>query len=385
MGENRLTMKSPRFLALALTAATALVPTTATAREQVDATGLTAVARIPYQGGTDLDFLGKYVYAGQEGNEGGVRIIDVSGAKARQVGFFRCPGNQNDVAVVRRGLIAIAYHSSQCGPQEEHGVRLVNVRNPKRPRILGSVELPEGTHTVTKYPGKPILYASPGGLLNSDGIEQILDISNPRKPAVAATYTPNPAGCHDISWYFDDDEKLAFCPGLSGLDIWDVTDPLAPALISHTANPFMDFMHYALPTADGNHLVVSDENFEAHECASGQSPTGSLYVYDISAREAPLLVGKFGPPRGAAPAGGAATPVCTSHNFNWIPGTQNLVVSWYTGGTNVIDLSDPMAPVEIAHYAPADANTWSSYFYRGRIYVNDLNRGLEVLKLDLPE
>lgn len=340
------------------------------------------VKRFPYEGGTDIDFFGDFAYAGSEGNEGGIRIFDVARKVPQQVAFVACPGSQNDVAMASKRLLALAYHSGGCGAKPGAGVQLIDVGNPKRPRYLGQVELPGGTHTLTKYPGKPIIYASPGGLLNGRGIEQILDISDPRKIEVAATYTPNPAGCHDITFFFKKDTKLAFCPGLSGTDIWDVSDPLKPKTISHITWPVQDFHHLAVPTPDGKYLVISDENFEAHDCTSGQSPTGAMYVWDISSPATPVLAGKFSPQRGAAAVGGVATPVCTSHNMNFIPGTRLLVSSWYTMGTSVIDFSNPSSPEEVAFYQPDDVDTWSSYWYRGRIYANDLARGFEILELD---
>lgn len=370
--------RTPAAASIALLMAFAAAPAAAAPIAQDD---VKVVAHFEYEGGTDLDFLGDYVYAGQQGDQGGVHVLDVSGSKPRKVGFISCPGSQNDVAMVKKGLLALGYHNGRCGKEGAAGVRLIDVKRPNRPRYLGSVDLPGGTHTITVYPGKPIIYASPGGLLNGGGVEQILDVSNPSKIEVAATFLPSPGGCHDVTFFFTGDDKLAFCPGLHGLQIWDVSDPLAPAILSHTFNPFMDFMHYAVPTPDGRYLVVSDENFEAHDCTTGQSPTGAMYVYDISDPRVPLLAGHYAPRRGAAPVGSPVTPYCTSHNMNFIPGTRILVSSWYTGGTSVIDFSNPALPSEITYYQPEDANTWSSYWYRGRIYSNDLNRGLEVLEI----
>jgi hypothetical protein len=74
---------------------------------------------------------------------------------------------------------------------------------------------------------------------------------------------------------------------------------------------------------------------------------------------------------------------CTAHNFNFIPGTKMLVAAWISGGTNVIDLTDPASPKEVAHYSPDEAVAMSSYWYRGLIFVADFARGLDVLELDL--
>ena len=335
------------------------------------------VKNFAYTGGTDLDFSGNLIYAGRQGAEGGVGIYR-GGKNPKQVGFVNCPGDQNDVAVVKPGLLAIGAHSSQC-TKFKAGVGLFDVKNPKRPKFLSDVGLPGGTHTLTVYPGKPIIYASPGGLANGGSVEQILDASNPKKLKVAATFKPNQAGCHDVTFSFKKGRKLAFCAGLTEVQIWDVKDPLKPVTIGRIASPTF-FPHSAVATPDGKYVIVGDEAFGVHDCVGGV--TGSMYAYDISTPEVPLLVGHFGPPRGATPAGTFVTDWCTAHNYNFIPGTRIMVASWYTGGTNVIDWTNPTLPVEIAYFQPEDADTWSSYWHKGHIYANDLNRGLDVLKIN---
>ena len=337
------------------------------------------VTSIPYTGGSDIAFQGKYVYFGQLGNEGGVRILDASGKVPKEIAFIPCPGSQNDVAVVRPGLLALGYHSGQCGGIPGAGVRLIDVSNPKKPRFLSSVELPGGAHTITVYPGTDLIYASPGGLANGGGTEQILDASNPNKLKVAATFEHQEIGCHDITFARSPDERmLAFCPGGGEVSIWDVTDELAPVVIAHGFTPSF-FPHAAVPTPDGEYLVMTDEAFVAHDCMGG--PTGSVWVFDIRTPEVPVLAGHWGPQRGAAPAGTIASDWCTAHNLNFVGNTRQAVISWYTGGTSVVDFSDPLMPKEVAYFMPDDGNSWSSYFFDGRIYTNDLNRGIDVLQV----
>ncbi|MFN2388679.1 MAG: LVIVD repeat-containing protein [Actinomycetota bacterium] len=329
-----------------------------------------------FTAGTDLAFSGKYVYAAQQGPEtAGIHIIDASGKKPREVGFFKCSASQNDVAVVRPGLLANAYHSGNCGGPGG-GVSLIDVRNPKRARVLGAVtNLPGGSHTLTVYPGKPIIYASPGGLANGGGTEQILDVSNPRKPKVAATYLPSRIGCHDLTFSFTKERKLAVCAGLTETQIWDVSDPLAPETIGRIVNPLMFFPHSAAVTDDGRYLVLGDEAFAADDCVGG--PLGALWVYDISNPAAPVPMSYYGASRGPA----VSSPEvdrgdwCTAHLFNFVPGTYTLVSSWYAAGMNVLDLSDPRMPREIAHYQEDETNYWSAYWYDGRIWANDRERG----------
>ena len=337
------------------------------------------VTSIPYQGGSDIAFQGKYVYFGQLGDEGGVRILDASGKVPKEIAFIPCPGSQNDVAVVRPGLLALGYHSGRCGALPGAGVRLIDVSNPQKPKYLSSVELPGGAHTITVYPGTDIIYASPGGLANGGGTEQILDASDPNNLKVAATFRPQQIGCHDISFARHPDERmLAFCAGGGEVSIWDVTDELAPVVIAHGFTPSF-FPHAAMPTPDGEYLVMTDEAFVAHDCMGG--PTGSVWVFDIRTPEVPVLTGHWGPQRGEAQVGGVQSGWCTAHNLNFVGKTRQAVISWYTGGTSVVDFTDPLMPKEVAYFMPDDGNSWSSYFYDGYIYTNDLGRGIDVLKV----
>lgn len=335
-----------------------------------------------FDGGTDIDFQGKYVYAAQQGAGGGVHIFDASRKKPREIGFVACPGEQNDVAVVKKGLIALGYHSSSCGVPGK-GVRLIDVSNPKKPRFLGQVETPGGSHTITKYPGKPIIYASPGGLpVNGGGVEQIVDVSNPQKPRIVNTFRPNPSGCHDLTFDIRKGRKVAFCPGFGETQIWDVSKPTKPETIGHVPNPLMFFQHSAAVSPDGKYLVLGDENFALDECVGG--PAGALYIYDLSNLTAPTPVGYFGIDRGPTPVSSPdidRSAWCTAHLFNFIPGTRTLVSSWYAAGMNVIDLSDPSNPEEIEYYGGDGVNYWSAYWYDGRIWANDRVRGLDVFKV----
>jgi hypothetical protein len=82
---------------------------------------------------------------------------------------------------------------------------------------------------------------------------------------------------------------------------------------------------------------------------------------------------------------------CTAHNYTIIPqpdGRQILVSAWYEGGTSVIDMTNPAAASEIGFFDaqanPASSDAWSSYWYNGFIYVNDIARGLDTLAFNDP-
>ena len=387
-----------KFLALASALAViSAVPATAAPekREADKSDNVELIANFDYKnedksffgGGTDLAFQGKYVYAMQQGPGGGVHIFKHSKTGTpKKVSFVPCPGEQNDVASVKPGLIAIATHTSQCGGTAG-GVRLLDVSNPKQAKQLGAVnDLPGGSHTLTVYPGTSIIYASPGGLANGGGVEQIIDASNPSKPKVAATFKPNDAGCHDLEFYISKDKKIAVCAGVGESQIWDVSDPLKPVTIAHIPNPANQFNHSAAVSHDGKLLIIGDEAIGGSECVGG--PTGALFAYDITDPSLPIPQGYFGIDRGPLPVGSSnvdRNTWCSAHLFNFVPGTYTLVTSWYAAGMNVVDFSNPTVPTEIAHYMGTGddiTNYWSAYWYDGRIYANDRVKGLDVFEVE---
>lgn len=354
------------------------------------------VKRFAYKGSVEVAGQGDFVYAGEldgitrrgeKRNKGGMRVFDIRGNRPRQVGFLHCPGNDNDVEIVKPGLVAMGYQTSLCALGGT-GFFLIDVKDPTRPRIIGNLQLPGGAnaHTIQPYPGGDYLYVSPGGLRNGAAIEYIADISNPRKPKVAATFKPNEAGCHDLSFHFTKDRKLGFCSGLGETQIWDVEDPLEPQIIGRIVNPAIQFHHYAVASSDGKLLAIDDEAFAAHDCRSGQSIFGRVWVYDISNPALPVVQGSFAPPRaGDAIVGNYvdwAPSWCLAHLIDWQPGTYNLAVPWFSGGVSVLDFSEPSAPEEIAYYQAEPSASYAVAWHRGRLYASDNFQGLLVLQIE---
>ncbi len=349
------------------------------------------------RGGTDMAFQGRHLYAaeqGLDGRGGGIHIFDVGGRKPRKVSFLPCGGWQNDVAVVKPGLIAIGYHDGKlnCG-NPGGGVTLIDVSRPQKPRLLGTTpgDVPPGEdplggggiHTLTVYPGTSFIYGSPGGRQAGyeTGIETIVDVSDPRQPKVVATFDSG-IGCHDITFDIRADRKLAFCVGIGETQIWDVSDPLSPEVIGHIVNPIHSFQHSAAVTPDGAYVVIGTETL-ANDCMGG--PTGGLFIYDIAEPRAPILAGYFGAQRGATRVYNFVTDpgfdqLCAPHLFNFIPGTRLLVSGNGSGGMNVVDFADPASPEEVAHYMSDTTDYWAAYWYDGRIYANGV-RALDVLEV----
>ena len=360
---------------------------------------------ISYDGGTELAASGKYVYTGEldgaaaspsrgtKPDEGGLHIIDVSGKKPKEVGFLHCPGNDNDVEVVRPGLVTMSFARNKCAPSAGEGLMTIDVSNPRKPRILGSVNT-NAAHTQKPVPGTNLIYMSGGNLAGSAFRGAVIvDVSNPSQPKVAGT-AANVMDCHDVSFYMTKDKKLGVCAGAVGTgetQIWDMSDPMNPAVLGRIFNPLIQYSHYGVVSPDGNVLAIDDEAFAAHECYTGQSPTGRVWLYDITNPMTPIPMGSMAAPRGGGEPGGTGTfgnyagwapSWCLSHGLDWQPGTRNLGVTWFTGGWSVLDVRDPLNPTEVAWGQSENASTYSILWGKnGDLYTNDFTNGFDAFKV----
>ena len=159
--------------------------------------------------------------------------------------------------------------------------------------------------------------------------------------------------------------------------IWDISDPENPTVVSHIVNPAINIHHSTTFSWDAQTLVIGDElggALATPGCfTGGHAPLGALWFYDVSDPSAPEPRGSFQIPQQEVSA------FCTAHNFNTIPlrGDRDvLVTAWYNGGTAVVDFTDPSAPEQVGFAIPAEggrAAAWSSYWYRGVIYANNFD------------
>jgi choice-of-anchor B domain-containing protein len=127
-------------------------------------------------------------------------------------------------------------------------------------------------------------------------------------------------------------------------------------------------------TGNGKYLFTTDEILTA--------PVGKLKIWDIQDVMNPVYLTSW------SPAG------CDSANVHNIDFYGNLaVISHYTAGLRVLDVSNPIAPVEIAWYDTYPRNngtSWEgckgSYMFpaSGKIIVNDKQTGFYCLKIGIP-
>lgn len=375
---------------------------------------------------SDLAFWGHYAFAG---NYLGFRVLDISDPEAPVVlSDFRCNGAQGDVSVYGNLLFqsvdAPQNHggcsSSGVGvngftPGMFEGVRIFDISSPAAPVHLASVQTPCGSHTHTLVPdpgnGRVLVYVSSyplgGAALGPDclrredggGHSRISIIDVPLASPAAATVTPyfldaatewatylgqyTFRACHDISVFTE--LKLAGAACMSEAQLWDISDPTAPQFLWRYDNPAVqpaniDLFHSATFSWDGRIVAFGDESGGggAARCSDPNDQQGRIWFVDTAT----------GAERASYKIPRSETGTCTMHNFNFVPlrGRNVLVSSAYTAGTTVVDVDRLLggataAAAEIGYYRPSGGNTWSSYWYNGNIYANDILRGVDVFML----
>ncbi|MGH9152508.1 MAG: LVIVD repeat-containing protein [Acidimicrobiales bacterium] len=372
---------------------------------------------------SDLAFRGKLVFAG---TYNGFRVVDVSDPENPvQIGAISCNGPQGDVSVYGN-LVFQSVDTPQTNPGCEsvntnytatpgawEGIRIFDVTNPAAPAYLASVATDCGSHTHTLVPdpgnGRVLLYvssyplgtaalgpncSSPHGFIS---IVSVL-LANPAAatvskyffdPATETAVYPLTGGpfvfqaCHDISVFVEIKRAAAAC--LSESQVWDISDPANPVFLWRFDHPVVnpaniDLWHSASFSWDGEVVAFGDESGggAAARCVDPSDLQGRIWF--LNAQTGAFLA-NYKIPR-------SEPGTCTMHNFNFVPlrdGRKVLVSSAYTAGTTAVDVNALIAgatpaAAELGFYKPAGANTWSSYWYNGRIYAND-NRGLDIMDL----
>jgi hypothetical protein len=356
-----------------------------------------------YASGTDIAFWGDIAVAGNQ-SPGGFRLIQLPNARDRapvltELAQFSCNGGQSDVSIWKTlAFVSIdgPRTSEACdagsASQGFEGIRVVDLGSldAPTPTQVAFVRTDCGSHTHTLVPDEAnervLIYvlSYPLGLqtescnvLTHRKISVVeVPLAAPAAARVVSTPDVSPAiGCHDVTVLVP--RKLAGAACITESQLWDISDPEHPRVVSHIVNPAINIHHSTTFSFDGNTLAIGDElggAAVAPGCLDGNEhlPIGAIWFYDVSNPALPLPKGTFSIPQQVT------STLCTAHNFNTVPvrSERDLLVSaWYRGGTTVVDFTDPANPQQVGYYivqSTTASNAWSSYWYRDQIFANNL-------------
>ncbi len=370
---------------------------------------------------SDMAFAGKYVY---QGNFAGFSIWDISNpAKPVKMSVVSCITSQGDPSIYNNLLFLSAEgggNRNDCGKggvqnPADHmaGVRIFDVSDPSKPRLVKNVQTCKGSHTHTIVPSKKdkdiiYLYVSgsqgarpetelagckngddPADPTNSLYQLDVIKVSL-KNPAAAEVVTgariftdmtpaprragagagrggrggegagpaPRPTGprnCHDVTAYPEMNLLAGACAS-HGLLV-DISNPEKPIRLDAAADTNFSLWHTAVFSNDGKKLVFTDE------WGGGTSPNcQASNMMEMGGNTTLTINGGKKMKQGAyfkIPTAQSAQENCVSHNGGLIPipGRDVMVQGWYQGGVDVIDFTDPDKPFEIAYFdrGPVDA------------------------------
>lgn len=338
---------------------------------------------------------GEHAYVGHRWQDGAVQIIDLHDPAAPMVVGTMAP----DLEIVE--LHAVAALARLYVLATGGLVIAYDLADPVHPVELGRVTL------GTVLPHEMYLWldpATPGRILgvvtsvaNSTPGLHVVDLSDPR--AMTTRWAGFAQGFHGVALAADG--VRGFVSTLhAGMGVFDASTitgagPIAPIILT-TGLGFVNscgsvhetcITHSAVEVPGRPLTVVTYENEGV--------PEGWMELVDVADPASPRVVGDWRHPRAREAFSpelgmfgfGAHNPTTTAHL---------AVVSWYSAGLMVFDLSDPAHPTPVATFAPADAadtglGLWGRIAFisypiikDGLIYVLDGRNGLYVLRYTGP-
>jgi hypothetical protein len=208
---------------------------------------------------------------------------------------------------------------------DSSGFDIVDISNPSAPAFVSFFgdAFPFGVHDLFIHGN--ILYAVED---TTSSNLHVIDVSNPLAPTRLTVFN-NPGGCHDITLV----GNRAYLANLSGgFQILDVTNPASPISLA-TKNYSASFTHNIWPSGDGHYVATTDET-----CGSGR-----LRIWDVSNLSNIVQVSEYSVPN--------LGNTCV-HNAMWVD--NFIYMSYYNHGLRVVDVTNPLAPIEVASY-----DTWN--------------------------
>jgi choice-of-anchor B domain-containing protein len=291
------------------------------------------------------------------GTTGGLSIVDVSDpARPRNLGLI--PGEDSQWREVKT-----FGHYAYVTTEARTGLDIVDLSNPDQPRKVQTWNKTfTSAHTVWADADNGLLFVN--GANGRNGGMHVLDVGrDPEDPDTVGIFT---------NFYIHDSYRrgnVLYASAINDgfLGMLDVSDPSRIREISRFPTGGR-FTHNSWLTGDGRYIFTTDER-------SGRPLEG----WDILDPLSPRKVSEY-----------LAREATIPHNV-MIDGTR-MVVSHYTEGVRLLDVSNPERPTELGFYdtfggtSGGFAGAWGAYIFPGSnlILVSDINSGLWVIRYDGP-
>ncbi|MEZ4367518.1 MAG: hypothetical protein R2939_14765 [Kofleriaceae bacterium] len=302
-------------------------------------------------GGYDVDVKGELAYVAVDD---ALRIYDLSAPDAMPLLGVAALGDRvgvNDVEVLVTEGGTYAYVAA-------YETQIVDVTDPTAPVVLGSIDVSGRdpyAHTVQIGTRDDVPYLYLGGQADIP----VYALTTPTSPSYVASVPLTMPGTHDLTV---EGTTLHVNNEYYGFVTLDATDLAAPVELARASGGYYDHAS-AVGVAGGRRLII--------EGGEGLEPDGTgtrMRIFDGDPASASYR----------AELGQYATRAHTGiHNMILRDGFA--YVAYYQDGLRIVDLADPTAPVEVAHFNSWDPAASVGDAFDGAIGVDVADDGSVVL------
>jgi len=367
--------------------------------------GLRQVGYFDCAGGGQVVVENNVAYIGHMRSPHGTTLVDVGDPKnPKQLATIGMPpGTHSHKVRAANGVMVVNHELNHADTNPvpadfAPGFGVYDVSDPKKPRELTRWKtVGTGVHRFD-FDGRHA-YLSPTLEGYVGNIMMIMDLKDPARPAevgrwwlpgqwTAGGETPNwPKTAHRCHHPLRLGDRLYTSYWQAGFVILDIADMTKPKLVSGLdwTPPFACPTHTALPlpfAINGRrYLVVADEDVQRAEDAL----PAYMWLVDITDETLPVPIASF--QVDGIESGPRHKPMTACHQpCEKVTGTE-IPFAWFAQGLRIIDVKNPHAPREVAHFlpdVPQGAERVSSNDVtvdaRGLIYLIDRVRGLTIVE-----
>ena len=298
------------------------------------------------------------------------------------------PNIWREIKVYRTYAFIVADGAGPHGMQIFDLTQLRSVSSPQTFRETAHYAGINSAHNIVINPASGFAYvagASMGGE-TCGGSLHMLDVREPLHPKFVGCYADPRLGLQRTGYTHDAQcviyqgpdadyhgREVCLTASETGLGVADVTDKASPRTISIATYPNVSYAHQGWLTDDHRYFFLNDEGDEL----IGTAPKTRTVVFDLADLEDPVVATEF-----------YGTTAATDHNL-YVHG-RYMYQSNYVAGLRIVDLKDPVNPVEVGYFdtvpfgenLPGFSGSWSNYpfFKNGVVAASSMREGLFLVR-----
>ncbi len=370
------------------------------------------LCRSELEGGGQIVLQRQFAFVGHQHGPEGTTILDVSDPRelktVAKVMVCHPNSHSHKVRVVGELMFVNAEFEPGKGEREAHtdsGFRIYDIKDKENPRLISFTRThARGVHRFDVDERYAYISTEMPGFVGN--ILVIYDVGDPTKPIEVSRWwmpgqnssggePPHPKGrMHMLHHAMRCGHELYAGCWFSGVAIIDVSDISNPRTLSHYeaydpphAEPTHTFLKVPFAIG-GRQIAVSTHEERAKRGPDIGRPHAPLRTWDVTNTRAPRILSTYDVDECTQPYRGDDVRFGAHQLREIVDRDCLLYVTWFAAGLRIIDISDPVHPVERAFFIPKPASgrnaPWTNDVAkddRGLVFITDKVVGLDVIEL----